>query len=278
MNGKNHNPSKRGSNYQIQNRCIKGKEPMGPEIEFRTCQDCAASDLSRTVCSQESFCSKCKKKGHLGLHCKAQQRPIKRKLEVTLGNMAVNSKSAEASTSKNPQSKEHVDPLPSSSPDTSPSPLRTDLNLAPPPAHSSSPSGTSCCHSSSRSRFPYSAGINGLSTRQPDPFCVVWLPRQPGIMTRAVVHHRHPTHEDYAIVSIHPLPALAMHFAVVQEVVMEFLEEHMHVRVRNIQPLHLGQALVWFENAHDRDSLVINGPFPYGDVQFSFVHHNQGRN
>jgi hypothetical protein len=97
-------------------------------------------------------------------------------------------------------------------------------------------------------------------------------------MTRAVVRHQHPTHKDYAIVSIHPLSTLTMHFAMVQEVVMEFLEEHMHVRVRNIQPSHLGQALVLFENAHNRDSLVINGPFPYGDVQFSFVHHNQGRN
>jgi hypothetical protein len=97
-------------------------------------------------------------------------------------------------------------------------------------------------------------------------------------MSWVVLQHQHPTHEDYTIVSIHPLPAHAMHFDAVHEVVLEFLEEHMHVRVRNIQPSHLGQALVRFENAHDRDSLVINGPRPYGDVQFSFIRHNQGRN
>jgi hypothetical protein len=64
------------------------------------------------------------------------------------------------------------------------------------------------------------------------------------IMSRAVVHHQHPTHEDYAIVSIQPLLAHAMHYAAVYEVVLEFLEEHMHVRVRNIQPSLLRQALV----------------------------------
>jgi hypothetical protein len=69
-----------------------------------------------------------------------------------------------------------------------------------------------------------------------------------------------------------------MHFLVVHEVVWEFLEEHMHIRVRNIQLSHLRQALVRLENAYDRDSLVLNGPHPYGDVQFSFVRHNQGRN
>jgi hypothetical protein len=97
-------------------------------------------------------------------------------------------------------------------------------------------------------------------------------------MAWAVVWHHQPTHEDYAIVSIHPLPAHAIHFSAVHEVVLEFLEEHMHVGVRNIQPSHLGQVLVRFENAHDMDSLVVNGLHPYGDVQFSFVRHNQAHN
>jgi hypothetical protein len=50
-------------------------------------------------------------------------------------------------------------------------------------------------------------------------------------MSRAVLRHQHPTHEDYAIVSIHPLPAHAMHVVAVHEVVLEFLQEHMHVEL-----------------------------------------------
>ena len=59
---------------------------------------------------------------------------------------------------------------------------------------------------------------------------------------------------------------------------MEFLEEHMRARVRDIQPTHLGQALARFAFAHDRDRLVNNSPTPYGGVDFQVVRHNQGRN
>jgi hypothetical protein len=60
------------------------------------------------------------------------------------------------------------------------------------------------------------------------------------VMAQAVLHHNRPTHEDFAIISINPLPANALHFPVVHEVVHEFLEEHMNVRVWDIQPTHLG--------------------------------------
>jgi hypothetical protein len=104
-----------------------------------SCHECAASGMTRTICSQGSICWKCSKKGHLGLHCKAQWRPTNTRLEATLGNGVVDLKNAGASTSKNFQSKERVDPLPSSAPDALPSPLRTDLNLAPLTAQASSP-------------------------------------------------------------------------------------------------------------------------------------------
>jgi hypothetical protein len=64
----------------------------------------------------------------------------------------------------------------------------------------------------------------------------------------------------------------------VHEVVHEFLEEHMNVRIRDIQESQLGQALVHFENIFDRDLLVNNSPHPYGGVDFSLVKHNEGRN
>jgi hypothetical protein len=56
----------------------------------------------------------------------------------------------------------------------------------------------------------------------------------------AVVRHRLATHEEFAIISIHPLPANVLDFAVVREVVHEFLEEHMDARVSDIQHTHLG--------------------------------------
>jgi hypothetical protein len=95
-------------------------------------------------------------------------------------------------------------------------------------------------------------------------------------MARAVVQHHQATHEDFTIVSFNPLPANILHFPAVHEVVHEFLEGH--VSIRDIQPSHLGQALVRFVHVHDRDSLVNNSPHPYGEVNFNLVRHNQGRN
>jgi hypothetical protein len=98
-------------------------------------------------------------------------------------------------------------------------------------------------------------------------------------MTRAMVRHNPTAHEDYAIVSIPPLPVNApMQFGPIREVVLEFLEEHCRISVWDIQPSHLGQALVCFRHAHDRDVLVNNSPFWYTDVDFHFVCHNEGRN
>jgi hypothetical protein len=94
----------------------------------------------------------------------------------------------------------------------------------------------------------------------------------------AVVRQTQALHEDFAIVSIHPLPHNAMQFGPVREVIREFLEDHMGARVRDIQPTHLGQALLQFVHNYDRDSLVNNSPHPYDDVEFSLVRHNQGIN
>jgi hypothetical protein len=51
------------------------------------------------------------------------------------------------------------------------------------------------------------------------------------------------------------------------------------VRVRDIQPTHLGQALVQFVHAHDKDCMVNNSLHPYGGgVNFHLVRYNQGIN
>jgi hypothetical protein len=98
------------------------------------------------------------------------------------------------------------------------------------------------------------------------------------LMVCAVMHHAPPTHEDHTIVSTSPFPNNVLQFVAVHEVVHEFLDEHMNVRIREIQPTHLGQALVRFVNVHDRNLLINNNPRPYGGVDFHLVRHNQGHN
>jgi hypothetical protein len=98
------------------------------------------------------------------------------------------------------------------------------------------------------------------------------------IMARAVTWSHPQTHEDYAIISIDPLPGNVLNFGAVHEVVHEFLDEHMEVRVRDIQLSHLGQVLVRFSHVHDRDALVINSPHAYGGVHFRVVRPNHARN
>jgi hypothetical protein len=82
-------------------------------------------------------------------------------------------------------------------------------------------------------------------------------------------------HGDFDIVSISPLPAQPLVFGPLQEVIHEFLEDHLRVHAIEIQPSHLGHALVRFANAHDRDLMINNSPHPYGDVLLDFVRHDQ---
>jgi hypothetical protein len=83
-------------------------------------------------------------------------------------------------------------------------------------------------------------------------------------MAQAVMRPPPRVHEDYAIISIDPIPPIPLQFQTVREVVEEFLDEHMHVGFRDIRPTHLGQALVRFENIFDRGMLVNNSPPIWG--------------
>jgi hypothetical protein len=98
------------------------------------------------------------------------------------------------------------------------------------------------------------------------------------LMVRAVAVRRpRPRNEDLAIVTISPLPGNVLHFPMVDEVVREFFA-HRRIQIKDVQPCHLGQTFVQFENEFDRDRFVLESPHPYGGVDFSFVRHNQGRN
>jgi hypothetical protein len=97
-------------------------------------------------------------------------------------------------------------------------------------------------------------------------------------MARACSCRPMATHEDWAIITIHPLPKDEVHFPNVKEVVHEFLVHHKRIRTRDIQRTHLGWTLVRFDHIYDRDNLIAQSPHPYGDVSLTFVKHNEGRN
>jgi hypothetical protein len=75
-----------GLKLQNSNHRDRGKDPMGQELEFWACQQCAASGLQKMVCSQRSICSRCQKMGHSSPHCKAQWHPTSRKLDLSSRN------------------------------------------------------------------------------------------------------------------------------------------------------------------------------------------------
>ena len=98
-------------------------------------------------------------------------------------------------------------------------------------------------------------------------------------MVRAVAPYRPPArNEDLAIVSFNPLPNNEMQFAAVRAVLRDFLHHERPTAFLDIQPTHLGQALVQFAHAYDRDELIAQSPIVFGDVSVSFCKHNQGRN
>lgn len=112
---------------------------------------------------------------------------------------------------------------------------------------------------------------------RPRGFQIKNIPNRP-MMVRAVAARRpRPRNENLAIITISPLPGNVRHFPMVEEVVREFMN-HRRTQITDVQLTHLCQAFVRFEHNHDRDRFVLESPHPYGDVLFSFVRHNQGRN
>jgi phage-related baseplate assembly protein len=97
-------------------------------------------------------------------------------------------------------------------------------------------------------------------------------------MARSVSRRLPPLHEDWAIISIQPLPAHEITFPAVRDVVREYLVEHRRLGVRDIQRSHLGQVLVQFSSVLERDNLVLLGPQQYLDATFTAQRHNDAWN
>jgi hypothetical protein len=97
-------------------------------------------------------------------------------------------------------------------------------------------------------------------------------------MERMVLMKPRTKFQDMAIVSIDPMPEHQVTFQAIREVVTDFLTNGQHVAFTDMQPTHLGQAFVKFRNAYDRDRLIQESPYQFGEVSISFVEHNKGRN
>jgi hypothetical protein len=80
------------------------------------------------------------------------------------------------------------------------------------------------------------------------------------IMVRTVTRPQPSVHEDWGIVLVQPLPEHEVNFHIFDDIIREYLVEARRVQVRSIQRSHLGQALVRFRFAFDRDNLVALGP------------------
>jgi hypothetical protein len=80
------------------------------------------------------------------------------------------------------------------------------------------------------------------------------------IMVRTVTQPQTTTHEDWGIVLVQPLPENEVNFHIFDDIIREYLVGVRHIQVRSIQCSHLGQALVRFRFAFDRDNLVAMGP------------------
>jgi hypothetical protein len=236
--------NERVQDFQISKGQVKGKEPMNvglEELEFWSCLDYARSGLSQTICKSWAIYFSCNKKCHISRHCKAQWRAFKKKMQ-TEPNRTSNIPSVQqnqgASCSSQSNEQQGNNPLPSSQPLPNSSPtLQTNLKLSintinrplssqPPQLHQPLSMAYQRAESS-----PFAPnGYQAMEVQHRE------------IMARAVVRHRLMTHDEFTIVSIHPLPANVLDFVVVREVVQVFLEEHMDAWVRDIQLTHLGHA------------------------------------
>ncbi|KAJ1289248.1 hypothetical protein BS78_02G149600 [Paspalum vaginatum] len=95
---------------------------------------------------------------------------------------------------------------------------------------------------------------------------------------RAVSVQAPARNEDVAIAIMDQMPGHHIHFVNIREILGEFLVDERHLCIKDIQPCPMGQAYVRFFHVYDRDHLVLNGPYDFGDITIRFVKHDEGRN
>jgi hypothetical protein len=248
-------------------------EEPNSQQKLWACHQCAISRIKWPICKKWSVCHSCSKLGHVAAHCSAQWKRVSTQGKSGYGKERTNANGA--SCSKIPPGLAQIDSLPSQRLNGSFPWPSTELALN---SVSQIPTAPSLHPPSLEAR----SASKAYQRADPRPFASHGFQAMDinhrHLMARAVVRHQVPTHEDFTIVSINPLLGHALQLDPIREVILEFLEEHMRFEVRDIQPTHLGQALVYFVHVHDRDILVNHSPYPYDDVQISFARHNQGRN
>jgi hypothetical protein len=97
-------------------------------------------------------------------------------------------------------------------------------------------------------------------------------------MVRTVTCPQPSAYEDWGIVLVQPLPEHEVNFHFFDDIIREYLLEVRHVQIRRIQRSHLGQALVRFRFAFDRDNLVALGPQQALGFSFTVIRHNEAWN
>jgi hypothetical protein len=97
-------------------------------------------------------------------------------------------------------------------------------------------------------------------------------------MVHTVTHPQPTTHEDWGIVLVQPLPEHEVNFHIFDDIIREYLVGFKNVHVSSIQRSHLGQALVRFRFAFDRNNLVPMGPHQALGFSFTVIRHNEAWN
>jgi hypothetical protein len=95
---------------------------------------------------------------------------------------------------------------------------------------------------------------------------------------RVVVPRRPKEHEQYAIATIASFPEGLVPFQNVRDVLEEYFTEVARVGFVSLHSCPFGDAYVQFRNVSDRDRLIASSPNPFGDVNISFVKHDEGAN
>jgi hypothetical protein len=245
----------------------------GAQASDLVCPICIVVWPSIAFCKKWVTCFSCRKTGHVLVHCQAQWRKTNRRSQLEPGEPSGN----KAPFSQQTNLANNLGPS-STSAGASPTSPGIALELGPAMINLD-PSSSDATPPPPRAPPPRDMAYQRAGPRPfvPQGFQPMELQNRE-MMVRAITRHRPRIHGDFAIVSIHHLPLQPLQFLAVRKIVQEFFEEHMNVCIRDVQRTHLGQALVRFIHAHDRDLLIATSHHPYGDVNFSLVRHNQGRN